>query len=127
MGIRLGQPGRRDHGARPKILGGVTDRDSMLQAAGYLSLALCRKSSLRRNHCWPYRHENKANTRSRLQVSVFVEILARDVIGEHFVGKHLVFVGIVGRFDALYDSGFERVAFLNQFVHAFRRYSNPSG
>lgn len=121
MGIRFGQPGRCDHGARPKTVGRVTDRYSTLQAGGYPSLAFCRKSRLRRYHCWPYRHENKANAKSRLQVSVFVEILARDVIDEHLVGEHFVFVGIVSRFDALHDSGFECVAFLNQFVHALRR------
>ena len=41
------------------------------------------------------------------------------------MSNHL-FVGIVGLFDAPHDSSLERIAFLQQLVHAFRRGPNPS-
>ncbi len=55
------------------------------------------------------RLRNEQRTSASLWDLVLVEIFVGDVIRKHFVGEHF-FVGIVGFFDALHDSSFERIA-----------------
>jgi hypothetical protein len=56
------------------------------------------------------------NDRDRPRL-VFVQILLRNVVFRHFVRPNFLFVVIVGSFYAHHCISFERVAFLDQFIH----------
>ena len=52
-------------------------------------------------------------------VSIFVEVFVGNIVRRHFAGLHFSLVRIERGFYSCYDLSFVKLAFLNEFLHAF--------
>ena len=69
----------------------------------------------------PLRNVEELHCREAAGLALGVQILFRDVVFRKLAGLHLALVGVRSVFDSSDGLRFKGVAFLKQFVHAFRR------